>query len=420
MRNSNRGKDLPHVRPVQRIELSESHVKLRMILIVVLLAIATVSIVIALSSALKTEPGWQEIRVASVKMNCGEDFTLSYDFTNAGSAATAQSKALTTLYSTACEDAFRIFSPDVSGEGTANVCDLNAHPNETLTVDPVLYQALSLIQQYGNRNLYLGAVYAEYNRIFWAENDVEAASYDPVQNPELVGDLAELAAFANDPAMIDVQLLDNHQVKLMVAEEYLSFVKDNEIEKLIDFGWMKNAFIADYLAQVLADNGYTDGYIASFDGFTRNLDQRANTYSINLFDRIGFDIYHSAVMRYEAPASIVSLRDYPLGQSDQRNYYAFPGGHIASFLIDPADGMCKASVDSLIAYGKNQSCAEILLQLVPVFIADTFSNSRLLELASSGIHSLWCEGQSVYHTDAQVDLTILPQDNMTYTKVFAG
>ena len=82
--------------------------------------------------------------------------------------------------------------------------------------------------------------------------------------------------------------------------------------------------------------------------------------------------------------------------------------------------MCKASVESLIAYGKNQSCAEILLQLVPVFIADTFSNSRLLELASSDIHSLWCEGQSVYHTDAQVDLTILPQDNMTYTKVFAG
>ena len=66
MRNSNRGKDLPHVRPVQRIELSESHVKLRMILIVVLLAIATVAIVIGLSSALKTEPGWQEIRVASV------------------------------------------------------------------------------------------------------------------------------------------------------------------------------------------------------------------------------------------------------------------------------------------------------------------------------------------------------------------
>ena len=166
MRNSNRGKDLPHERPVQRIELSESHVKLRMILIVVLLAIATVAIVIGLSSALKTEPGWQEIRVASVKMNCGEEFTLSYDFTNAGSAATAQSKALTTLYSTACENAFLMFSPDVSGEGTANVCDLNAHPNETLTVDPVLYQALSLIQQHGNRNLYLNTIYTEYNQIF--------------------------------------------------------------------------------------------------------------------------------------------------------------------------------------------------------------------------------------------------------------
>lgn len=420
MRNSNRGRKQPYVRPIQRVEISDSNVKLRLILVVVLLAIASVSIFIGLRTALRTEPGWQRIEVQSAKMHCGADFVLNYDFTNDGSAASSRYKALTTLYTAACENAFRMFSPDVTGEGTANVYDLNNNPNEVMTVDPVLYHALRVIQQHGNRNLYLGAIYGEYGRVFMAAHEVEAAEGDPIQNPELVEDFAKLAAFAADPAMIDIQLMDNNQVKLAVAEEYLAFVKDNEIEKLIDFSWMKNAFIADFLAQTLAENGYTDGYIASFDGFTRNLDQRANTYSINVFDRIGTDIYHSAVMRYEAPASIVSLRDYPLGQSDQRNYYAFPDGHIASFLIDPADGMCKASVDSLIAYGKDQSCAEILLQLVPVFVSDTFSNTRLLELTSSGIHSLWCEGQSVYHTDAQIDLTILPQDDMTYTKVFAG
>ena len=419
MRNSNRGRKQPYVRPIQRVEISDSNVKLRLILLVVLLAIASVSIFIGLRTALRTEPGWQRIEVQSAKMHCGADFVLNYDFTNDGSAASSRYKALTTLYTAACENAFRMFSPDVTGEGTANVYDLNNNPNEVMTVDPVLYHALRVIQQHGNRNLYLGAIYGEYGRVFMAAHEVEAAEGDPIQNPELVEDFAKLAAFAADPAIIDIQLMDNNQVKLAVAEEYLAFVKDNEIEKLIDFSWMKNAFIADFLAQTLAENGFTDGYLASFDGFTRNLDQRGNTYGVNVFHRVGKDIYQPAKFRYEAPSAIVNLRDFPLGQSDSSHYYVFPDGHIVNLLIDPADGMYKAAVDSLISYGKDQSCAEILMQMIPVFISDVFQTADLQAMAVSGIHSIWCEGSSVYHTDEQADLTLLPQEGKTYTRVFA-
>ena len=420
MKNSNRGKHAPYVRPIQRVEISDSNVKVRLILLVVLLAIAVVAIATGLRSALDTEPGWQTINVQSTKMNCGADFVLDYDFTDEGSAASAQYKKLTMMYSTACEDAFRIFSPDVPGEGTANVHDLNINPNKIVTVDAALYNALALIQQHQNRNLYLGSVYAEYNRIFLAETEVEAASYDPAQNPELVEDIAELASFANDPAMIDIQLLGNNQVKLVVAEEYLDFIESHEIEILIDFGWMKNAFIADYLAQVLTENGFTDGYLASFDGFTRNLDDRGNNYSFNVFDRIEKDIYAAAVMNYAAPASIVFLRDFPMSQADAWHYFVFADGHIANLLIDPADGMCKASVDSLVSYAADQTCAEVLLQVIPVFIADDFNAADLKTLASSGIQSIWCEAQTVYHTESQVLLTLLDQKDTTYTKVFAG
>lgn len=420
MRNSKRGDKTPHVRPIQRVEISESNVKLRMILVVVLLAIASVAIIVGLSSALKKEPGWHRINVQTTNMNCGADFVLNYDLSGAGSASTAQYKKLTSLYTAACEDAFRIFSLDVPGVGTANVYDLNHRPNETVTVSPALYQALDMIQRNQNRNLYLGAVYTEYDRIFWAETEVEAASYDPLQNPELLEDIGKLSAFANDPAMIDIRLLGDNQVKLEVSEAYLSFAKDNEIEKLIDFGWMKNAFIADYLAQILIDNGFTDGYLASYDGFTRNLDTRGNSYAFNVFDRSGKDIYLPAVMSYASPASIVFLRDYPLGQSDVRHYYSFPDGHIASLLIDPADGMYKASLDSLISYSADRSCAELLLQMLPVFIADTFSAAQLQQMADFGIHSIWCQEQTLYYTDAQLALELQPQEDISYTKVFAG
>ena len=419
MSKPNRGK-APYVRPLQRVEISESNVKLRLILIVLLLAIAATALVVGVSSALKTEPGWQPVTVQSLKVNCGDDFVLDYDFSADGSAASSQFKKLTTLYSTACEDAYRIFNAYASGEGAANVYDLNGRPNEPVTVDPVLYHALELLQRYQSRNLYLAPVYTEYDRIFRSESEVEAASYDPVQNQELVADFAKLAFFANDPSMIDMQLLGNNQVKLVVADAYLTFAKDYEIERLIDFSWMKNAFIADYLAQVLTDHGFTNGYLVSFDGFTRNLDTRGNTYAFNVFDRMGKDIYTPAVLTYTAPASIVSLRDYPLSKSDVWHYYAFQNGRIANLLVDPADGMCKASLDSLVSYSADQSCAELLLQMIPVFISDDFSAEQVRMLVPAGIHSIWCEDSTVYYTDAQANLAIQPQPDVSYSKVFGG
>ena len=420
MSKSNRGKDQPHVRRIQRIEISDSNVKLRLTLIVVLLSITAVSLIVGVSSALQTEPGWQRVEVRSTKMNCGADFVLDYDFSADGSAATSRFKTLTSLYSAACENAFTIFSPDVPGDGIANVHDLNARPNETVTVDPVLYNALSLIQKHQNRSIYLGGIYAEYGRIFRAESEVEAASYDPVQDAQQREYIAEAAIFANDPGMIDVQLFSENQVMLKVSDEYLAFAETNEIENLIDFGWMKNAFIADFLAQVLTDNGFTDGYLASFDGFTRNLDTRGNTYSLNVFDRQGRDIYIPAVLTYSAPSSIVFLRDYPLGKSDEWHYYAFSNGRIANLLIDPADGMNKACVDSLVSYAKDQSCAELLLDVFPVYISDSFNTTQLQAMTSSGVYSIWCEGATVCYTDQQAAIVLSPQEDMVYTKVYAG
>ena len=86
---------------------------------------------------------------------------------------------------------------------------------------------------------------------------------------------------------------------------------------------MKNAFIADYLADTLEAEGFTSGYLSSYDGFTRNLDRRRNEYAFNLFDRQGSDVNLPAKMRYTAPLSIVFLRDYPMGEQDKWHYYAF-------------------------------------------------------------------------------------------------
>lgn len=98
---------------------------------------------------------------------------------------------------------------------------------------------------------------------------------------------------------------------------------------------MKNAFITDYVADVMIDNGYTLGSLTSYDGFTRNLDQTSAItklnagpdtsgtaeenadYSFNLYDRQGNIIYPAGVMHYDGAESIVSLHNYPM--SDKEN-----------------------------------------------------------------------------------------------------
>ncbi len=62
----------------------------------------------------------------------------------------------------------------------------------------------------------------------------------------------------------------HHRIASELAEGIGSF---------IDFSWMRNAFIADYLAEGLAARGFGKGALTSFDGFARNLEQGGEDFS---------------------------------------------------------------------------------------------------------------------------------------------
>ena len=295
---------------------------------------------------------------------------------------------------------------------------VNDAPNRVVTVDPALYEALSLIKQYGNRSLYLAPVYLEYDRIFQSASEVEAAAYDPAQTAEVAAYVGQIAAFANDPEMIDLELMDNNQVRLVVSDAYLAFSQENEITVFTDFGWMRNAFIIDYFADALIEAGFTNGFISSYDGFTRNLDTSGEMFSLNLFDRQDSSIYLPGTMQYSKPISIVFLRDYPMSQRDSFHYYTFTNGRIVSSYLDAADGMSKCAVDSLTGYSYNAGCAQILLQQIPVFIADSWNEASVSAMAQSGVYSIWFEGTSVYCNDADMSIQLNSDSGIDYQVVY--
>lgn len=386
----------PYIRPVTKLELSEKNIKFRWIAICVLLAVAAVSIGYGLFLALRKEPGWQKITVLSEEVNCSNDFVLMYEFGYGETNPTAEYKLLEAAYQSLTVSAYRLFNAEA--EGTDNLYALNHHVNEEVTVAPALYQALEQVVSAGNRHVFLAPVRELYEPVFLSSTDAEAALYDPMKEPERQAMAMENAAYCADPASVSLELMGENKVCLKVSEEYLAYAMEYGIEVFLDLGWMKNAFIADYMADSLEEQGFTKGYLASNDGFTRNLDQRGTEYTVNLFQRVGNNIRMPANFFYSAPLSIVSLRDYPMSEQDKWSYYAYGDGSFTSVYLD-MDGMSRSSLDGITAYSKEAGCAEMALKLAPVFIADAFDAQALERLAEEGILSVWFEGSSLVSTD---------------------
>lgn len=412
-----RGRDLPHPKPVEKIDLSDKHKRLRLILTVVFLIVGAFFIAFGVANLSSKDAGWTEIEVSSSELNCSEDFVFLYRLGAGGTSATAENKALTACYTSASEYAFRMFANDVEYENVHNMYYISRHPNEEIVVDDVLYKAFSLIKQSGDRKLYLAPVYEQYDGLFYCTEEYQATEYDPRMNKEVADYYKVAAGFANDAQMIDLELLGENRICLRVASEYLDFASENEITSYIDFYWMKNAFIVDYLAEEMLSAGFSHGCISSVDGFTRNLDSSGEYYAYTFYDKEGSVIYPVSDIQYKGALGMVYLHDYALN-SAQPYYYAYSDGEIRTPYLDTKDGFCRSAVSDMVCYGRELSCSEILLKMMPVYISDSFHKDELPKLAEEGIFTLFCENRRIWYNDADLILTGLYSDeNVQYEAV---
>lgn len=412
-------RDLPHPRPVKKIELSADNTRRRIIAAVLFLLIGAVALAYAFFNLITPEAGWQAIEVSSsAGVTCADEFVFLYELGSSGAAVQAENRAVSMLYTQAAQKAYQLFNSDERFDGVTNVYDMNRQPNQVLKVDETLYRAFNTIKTYGDRTIFLGPVYARYNDLFFCEDDAQLMDFDPRLSESVRQEYSELAAFAVDPTAIDLQLLGENQVRLYVSENYLAYAEQVGIVDFIDFSWMKNAFIVDYLAQVMTEHGYTHGSISSYDGFLCNLDDRDTLYSLNLFDRVGGVIYQAASMEYVGAMSVVYLRDYPINDMDELHYYELRNGEIRTPYLDVQDGLCKSAVGDLTAYSRTLGCAEILLQISPIYIADEFQKQALDSLSEREIYSIYCENQVIFGNDPELSLTRLYEtDELHYSAV---
>ncbi len=370
------------------------------------MVVGLASIAVTLYVFLTPEAGWEEIKAnATDTENCSGEFSLMYHLGTGETSLSKEKKAVAAVYTAACDTAHKLFSSTEAYEDVQNIAYINSHPNETVTVDPKLYQAFEQLENSGIRHPYMGPAYEIYNGVFNCREEHQTADYDPMQNDDLRAYYSEIAAFAADPETVHLELLGENRVCLKVSDAYLRFAEENETNRFLDLYWMKNAFIADFIAEQLTESGYTHGVLSSYDGFVRSLESADSTdFRFILFDRKGNTVYPAATELYSGRRSIVYLRSYPASELDMRHFYLLSNGEIRVPYLDIADGLPKASVGGLASSSKSAGCAEILLKILPGFVGDSFDETRVLVLANNGIDSVFCQDGVLSHTSPEIRL----------------
>ena len=138
--------------------------------------------------------------------------------------------------------------------------------------------------------------------------------------------------------------------------------------------------------------------------------------ALNLYDRRGGTVYPMAVMDYTGPKSIAVLKDFPLSKADTLNYYVTESGEMRYPYADMSDGKCRAALTYLAAYSDSSGCADIILSLSSLYIADSFDSDSFASLKDKGIYGIYADGDRIVHTEKSVSLRdVFSSAEITYT-----
>jgi len=381
-------------KPVQKVQLSEKNVGRRIVLVVLFLAIGSGFLVYGFMNFLRGDSGWREISVkAGSELNCSEDFTLKYNVGAGGVSAGGEAKALSLIYTDAAVKGYRLFNIDESFDDVTNLYDINQHPNEVMTVDPVLYDALKKVSDANCREIYLGPLYASLENLCMSNDDAAEEA-------------AAVAAFAQNPDDISMEFPGENQVCLHVSDAYQAYAAEMGYTAYLDFFWMKNAFLIDYLADTIRGEGYQLGIISSKDGFVRCLDETGEKeYQYPLYHLSGNEIQSHGTMTYEGPKSIVFFHAYQAGSPDTYRYYQYQDGTMRTPYLSASDGKDHTAASELLVYSGEYGCADTLLAAFFDYQAESLSGESLKTLASQKIYSVWFENNEIQTTDEKFSVT---------------
>lgn len=392
--------EYPVPKPVEQVSLSAKHLTLRILLLVLAIGVAATAFTLAFRELIHGNDGWQTVTASSATLPaCAGDLTLRYYFGSTGESSRSEMRNVTKIYTEACETVWRLYDAGQQYDGVYNLAYLNAHPNEEVPVEEVLYETFALLNRCDSSYAFLAPLIPEYTNLFSSGDDTVAAEYDPMRNKEVAELFGKICKYVQSG---DISLRLNeetHTARLEISEEYLAFARENGISAFVDLWWMQGAFSVDYIAKTLTEKGYPNGYLSSAEGFSSTLGQ-TGTLTASVFDHADGNRYEVAQVSFEGPVHSVYLHAQPDSETDRSYRYAYADGSVTTAYLSPADGCSRAALPDLLSYSRTAGCAEILLRLLPIYTAAEADETAFSGLSEdAAIESVWCRSRTIRYTD---------------------
>ena len=378
----------PSQKPVIKAELAEGNKTKRIIFIAIFLAIGISLIAFSAVKLLGRERGFTEV---SIDSPFSDFFVMNYDIGASGAVASAEYRRVKEVYSDALEKYCKLYSSDTDYESVVNICYINSHPGEKITLDPELYSVLQRMEREGDSRHYLGIVLEMYDVLFSCDGDGYAKDADPMKNAELNAIALEACAFAADKSAISLQFFDDSSIMLHVSDEYRAFAQVNGLSRFIDLGIFENAFVVDSVADTLLREKLEFGSISSYDGYARNLDTREGArYSFSYYAKSGNAVYPVCDVSYEGAISTCVLKSYPTTELDVFDFYLYSDGSSAHMLIDKNTAAARTAVPELLLASGSEDTVALALRGYSALVSDVLNTSAL-----DGVFAAWLDGYTV-------------------------
>lgn len=209
-----------------------------------------------------------------------------------------------------------------------------------------------------------------------------------------------------------MEFLDGNVVKLVVSDEYKNAFGENT-PVYLDFFWTKNAFVIDYIASTMTDAGYDKGIISSYDGFTRNLSEAHDELQANVFDKTDDGAIVAGRLAYKQQISVVMLKDYAISK-DEDGYYVYEDGTSRSHFVNVENGENVSAISTYTAYSATKTCSQIVLEILPLYLADSFDTDKVASAKEGGIFSIYCKDGKILCNDENMTINPIERESGTY------
>lgn len=226
---------------------------------------------------------------------------------------------------------------------------------------------------------------------------------DPAYSEELSAFVKKAVSYISTGQDVVLEFLDDYKVRLSLSKAYETFLREEGVTTIIDYGYLRNALVVDYISARIRDAGYRYGVLMSRDGYVANFDDSREKFTLNIPAADETHSFAACTLQYEGAQNMVMLHSMKYLANDFAWYYRYADGTTRTPYIG-VDGWNKAAYDSLVSYSKEHSVTAIAAKLYGVYVIDEEKAQAVNSLKAENIDTITVSNHKIVSTDSGAKL----------------